>query len=340
LNEARIKLVQKASSCSWDEAEMSLEAAEGDVEKAVEMVELLRRDILILKLRFAGKRRIKTQGFVFCVANGREGKLYRLEAMATHAREQLLTELTIDWEAFLESLRQYKEQLRINKQLTRELRDNLQEFLRAEVLNSLFQRLRNDEIQEALAVLEDFLQKQINEDLELDLDYELLTDFQYSENEEREEVGQKDQKGAEAELNFFLRTEPVIDPVNGRGVDSLEAGEMIMVRIIDNREVGRYLSHLLGGMEEEKRVPVAALVYGREELSSGRNLITVQFGPGIWGRFYAEGELKIKIFAEGAGESFEEEGPLRGWWDQLDAETCITAAVVLLLLGILIWNVV
>lgn len=348
MERAKIGLIQRASDCTEEEAEMGLEAAEGNVHEAVELIQLLRREIVVIKIRLYGRRRVKTQGLLLLLANGLKGSILRLETLITHAQEELPSELDIDWQAFHRTLDQLRDELRINKKLSYELRDHLMQGLRAGEINRLYRQLREGQKESVVEALRDLLIERIGEELEIELAYDLLTRFQYDagdgegevsvEGPDREDAGEDDREVApqkESELNIYLKTEPVIDPVGGRTAGDIEIGDQIMVRLIDDREVGRYLTHLLGGIREDSRVPIRAEVREKERLPSGRCQIVVCFGPGIWGRFCSESELKLKSLA--ADERELEGNGLDEGEDSTGVEVYVAGAVLLVLLSIFLW---
>ncbi len=93
----------------------------------------------------------------------------------------------------------------------------------------------------------------------------------------------------------LLKAEPVLSPVSGIPANDLQVGDAILVKIIDDREIGDYLAKLLNGKDHDQLVPISAIIKEIEKQEDTENLmVRVQFGPGIAGRMIITPEVKIE----------------------------------------------
>jgi len=88
-------------------------------------------------------------------------------------------------------------------------------------------------------------------------------------------------------------------------IEKIEAGDMVFTNIIDNRDIGIYLAHLLGARKGDISIPLSASVEDVKDTEEGVELI-VRFGPGIVGRAIESPKKKVSIIND-SSRSFS-------WW--------------------------
>ncbi|MGM0441377.1 MAG: hypothetical protein ACQEQC_03045 [Elusimicrobiota bacterium] len=77
-------------------------------------------------------------------------------------------------------------------------------------------------------------------------------------------------------------------------LDKVEAGDMLVTRIVDIRDIGIYLSYLLGGRKNDKLAPLSAPAEDVKETDEGIEIV-VRYGPGIVGRYLGKPKEKINV---------------------------------------------
>ncbi|MFC2091397.1 hypothetical protein ACFLTD_01325 [Elusimicrobiota bacterium] len=98
-------------------------------------------------------------------------------------------------------------------------------------------------------------------------------------------------------------------------VEKIEAGDMVFTEIIDERDIGVYLAHLLGARSGEELVPLSANVEDVKHTPEGIAVI-VRFGPGIVGRALEQSRKKISIIKDPVSKK-------NRWWYLLIIVFCI-----------------
>ena len=93
----------------------------------------------------------------------------------------------------------------------------------------------------------------------------------------------------------LLKIESVLSPVTGIPANELQVGDEILVKIIDERDIGDYLAKLLSGKKQGEPVPIPAAITEINKQEETENLmVMVQFGPGIAGKMIIPPEVKIE----------------------------------------------
>lgn len=301
--QSKIKLVQSAVDCTEEEAVMAIEGANGDVHGALRLLDLIARDILVIKFRFEGRRAATVSGVGYMAANKRSGKLLRANTVVTY-RMSLADEVTPDlsWRVIESTIGTLRNSADINLNATMDLDGHLSVVMQPWRIDELGRMACEGRSEELVESMRAELSRCLHEDLHVDTQWELLTRVQF-EGEANQPEGERqilpDMEKSEAEegsgLTIFLQSELVIAPIDGVAVETLTAGRSALVRITDGSQIGSYLATLLGGRNGPETVPLAAPVTRIEELPSGRVRVEFRFGPGIMGKAVCDKGIKVRL---------------------------------------------
>ncbi|KXS40162.1 MAG: hypothetical protein AWU54_2076, partial [Candidatus Frackibacter sp. T328-2] len=89
---------------------------------------------------------------------------------------------------------------------------------------------------------------------------------------------------------------PIISAVKGIRAGDLEVGDKLLVRIVDRREVGRYLADLISTEDQQIAIGVIDQIYFNED--SKRYTLMIEFGPNIYGKLLIDSEVKLALAHE------------------------------------------
>lgn len=314
--QSKIKLVQGAVNCTEEEAIMALEGANGDVHGALKLLDLIAKDILVVKFRFAGKRAATVSGIGYLAANTRSGKLLRANTVVTY-RMSLADEVTPDlnWRVIESTIATLRGSADINLNATMDLDDHLNAVLQPWRIDELGRMAAESRNQGLLDAITSELNRSLREDLHVDIQWELLTRVQFEGEgghpaEERKILPDMEQSEAEEGngLTIFLQSELVVAPIDGVAVETISPGKTALVRITDGSQIGSYLATLLGGRNGPETVPLAAPVTRVEELPSSRLRVEFRFGPGIMGKAITDKGIKVRLVQPAATSPPRETG--------------------------------
>lgn len=98
----------------------------------------------------------------------------------------------------------------------------------------------------------------------------------------------------------------MISPVKGKTIDKFAQDELIPVKIVDQREAGRYLGSILSN-EHGFALGQFKDVYYNEV--SSRYQVTVEFGPKMYGRFVIDPSVRLATFTDVA-QTTPEQNPV------------------------------
>jgi hypothetical protein len=106
-------------------------------------------------------------------------------------------------------------------------------------------------------------------------------------NEAGESVSRK-------ESTIVLNTELVTDASSSSvEIEKLRKNDLILVKILDSRDIAQYLSRLLGGCKGEEVIPLSTIV--EEVREEGEQwVVRTRFSPGILGEAVVEKRATVK----------------------------------------------
>lgn len=309
--QSKIRLIQGAVNCTEEEAQMALEGANGDVHTALKLLDLIAKDILVIKFRFEGKRAATVSGLGYVVADIRSGKLLNTNTVVTY-RMSLADEVTpnLPWRIIESSIASLKSNADINLNATMDLDGRLNIAMKPWRIDELGRMAMAGRDSELVQAIREELSQALREDLRVEVAWELLTRVQFDgeaglAREERPALPDIEPSEAEAGngLTIFLQSELVVAPIDGVPVEALAAGQTALVRITDTSQIGSYLATLLGGRNGPETVPLAAPVTRVEELPSGRLRVEFRFGPGVMGKAICDRGVKVSLVQPGRAQA-------------------------------------
>ncbi len=99
------------------------------------------------------------------------------------------------------------------------------------------------------------------------------------------------------DTTVFLETELVLQDSMSTNIviaHKLKKGDLVLAKIVDQRDIAQYLAHLLGGKKEENIVPLAIAV-DKTEVDEKKIKVYAVFSPRVVGISILSLEDKVKI---------------------------------------------
>ncbi|OGS36191.1 MAG: hypothetical protein A2293_05470 [Elusimicrobia bacterium RIFOXYB2_FULL_49_7] len=274
------------TGCEQGEAELALELAGQDLEKAIRTIESLLRHISALrgKLHFVDKN---LYGLLLVIINTKTQEILRLRSVVSYNPALYENSPTMDWYALEKlifsyrldegSLPDYTQD--IEQKLYTRLTEQRENLAKAEVEN--FERL----LAELFAP----------EKVMVTLHMEELNLAQFRRLPKGEAVSSVPSAEPEYEPGgVCLEVELLEDKGDGKEVMSLEEGEVILSKIVDTRDIAHYLGHLIGSHSDGVSAPLPAVVR-KISVSDPDSEVQVSYAPGILGIAKVKNGMRVKI---------------------------------------------
>lgn len=306
----KVDLLMEETGCDRGEAELALEMCGYDFEEAVRQIPRLLRDICALKGKFvlegAGQH-----GLFLVILNLKSRAVLRSRAVMSYDPAVCSVSLDEDWFAFEKHLYGCRlwdgslpnESLEVEQTLAAHFRASPPE---------LFDELREAPSERAAEAAAAGLRGHFRvPDLGVKLKKDILDLGQFrSLRPSAAPAARRGKPAARAPLAedlLVLRIALEEDP-EGVPAHELHAGDMVFARIVDRRDIAKYLARLFGGMTDQGPVPIEAPVEAIES-AGGETLARVRFAVGVAGDATLPRESRLKAArgaAHGRGDG--------SWW--------------------------
>lgn len=293
----KIHLIVEETDCEPQEAKVALEISQYNVEHAIRLVSGAFRSILVIK----GKFNIVSSnlyGLLILIFNVREKSLLRCRTIVSYNPVVYETDLSLYWHEFEKKLYTYRLREGSIQSLTQELESLLNELVSQEDRRDFFLKLKQDIkgtewVGKKLNRI--FAEKFIDEPVALLLAREELNlnQFRHLNDKQSSSVVSKDTISFTENNPLVLEIEVVNSKV-GVVAGSVKIGDEIFTLVTDNRDIGRYLTHLLGGKSKDGLMPIPSMVE-KVEKENGKIRLQTRFTSGIIGSVVVDSGTKIKL---------------------------------------------
>lgn len=319
VDEALVNRLMEETGCDRTLAVFLLTFTGGDLEGAKTILESVSKDIYVLKGKFKGTERTNLYGLFLVFFDIKREKMMSVEALVSKDERIQMVDVHQSWDSMIQLIRLGMSDKNTLPALSRDLRNALMDsFGLEENKKNYFPFIQVKNLAKIESYISPFITQVISDSsVFLDLSIEEITPFQYYKSESAEwnlvraqtaEQSSESREAAEeiapsgfleGEPLITLKIEPVLDPVHGKPVSELEPGEEIWVKIIDERDVGKYLAGLLGGRDEITGLPkpIFVPVESIERTEAGNAHLTIRFGPGIMGEALVPEDVKVRVGA-------------------------------------------
>jgi len=298
------------TGCDRGEAELALEMCGYEVEEAVRQIPRLLRDICALKGKFLLPSK-NQHGLALVVLNLKTQKVLRVRAVLSFDPAVCSIGLEEDWFAFEKHL--YGCRLWDGSLPTEslEVEQGLSAHFRAAEAAG-FERLREASAEAAAEALAAPLRAQFRDaglSLRAKKDILDLGQFQSLRKAPAPAArrGKPVARAVAPEDLLVLKIALEEDP-EGIAASDLRAGDIVSARIVDGRDIAKYLARLFGGLTASGPVPIEAPVEAIESASGGI-LVRARFAVGVAGDGIVPADRRFKAsrgVSHGRGDG--------AWW--------------------------
>ncbi len=309
MTEDKILEIQKETGCDSTLASMMLKFTGGDLDGALQILKSVEKDVLVVKGKFIAQTSKLYGAFMF-LYNYKLKSFDNVEIVAKYEdKSGIEFDFNKNWREYYNDLGVYKRKENIDL-------DTRDRFLSAIVsqrvqffFDSKLSVKKNDQFDEDMKkFMTDFftsLLGDINVAVKLKIEktdiFEIKKSdrgFLFDSDEAKPDTKEESGEHENAEI-LYLKIEPEISPINGRPVSELSRGDMIAVRIEDDRPIASYIKELLNGVDPKtgETKPVYAELKDLELTENGV-FLNVEFGPGIYGQSYFGEDVNIKTLSE------------------------------------------
>jgi len=298
-----VKILMEETGCDEGQAELALHSTGDNLEKAIKSIDMLLKYIVVIKGKFMCNQ-TSVYGQFIVISHLHQKRIIRFGAIVTYDPTIYEGALDCKWRDFEKRL--YADRLSEGclHELIQKLEQNLNWQIASDYRRSFFQNLKDRNYEEITGVLRSIISKSLEDTqlkVEMDVEELNLSQFKFPQestilteggikpplNEAGESVNRK-------ESTIVLNTELVTDASSSSvEIEKLRKNDLILVKILDSRDIAQYLSRLLGGCKGEEVVPLSTIV--EEVREEGEQwAVRTRFSPGILGEALVEKRATVR----------------------------------------------
>ncbi|MCK4259238.1 MAG: DUF4899 domain-containing protein [Halanaerobiales bacterium] len=296
MEESKLKYICETEAISLDEAQMALELADGEIERALELVPYVEKSMILIHGKFVFGRTQKLYGIFRVLAQGKEATLLEVSLAMSYVKNELDAPLSANPEAFQKIIEELSKETQITQ--VHSFLAGFYKQIKAAKISRMYHFIKEDQKQELNDLFNNLISKLGGgvEKVEVKLKTFLMTRVQCEKKGflESESNILSNNVDSSSGLTIYLETEPIISPLKGKTIEKFSIEEFIPLKIIDHREAGTYLGKVLS---DESGIAFAKIKEIQVSESSNRHHVTVEFGSKINGRFVIEPSVRIATFS-------------------------------------------
>jgi hypothetical protein len=291
------RLLMEETGCEQGEAELALELAGNNLEKAVRTIGSLLRHIAAVKgkISFPGKN---LYGLLLIVVNSKTREILRLRTVLSYNPALYEQGLETDWYTLEKRIFSY----RLDEGSLPDLTQGMERKIRASLMEH-----KDILVKCAIADLERHMVEFFAPDVvELRLSSEELNLRQFRQMPDKSAAPSEPQPRSDGDPGAVCLQVDLMEDKNGREASRLAEGDTVMAYIIDPRDIAHYLAHLIGGRRDGTMIPLPATVK-QAAVRTAESEIRVYFAPGIVGVARVKNDLCVKLV----------ETKTQPWWKKI-----------------------
>ncbi|MFC1501194.1 hypothetical protein ACFL58_01945 [Elusimicrobiota bacterium] len=292
-----VRLLMEETDCEQGEAELALELADNDLQKAIRTIGSLLKQIFAIKgkIYFASKN---LYGLFLIILNVKTKSIIRLHSVVSYNPSLYENPTDTEWYALEKLIFYYRLDEGSLPDFTQDLEHRFRKYINehreiykhcsAQTIDTMFRNFFSEE-----KIVLDIRLEELN--LE---EFRQLPDNTKSPSS-KITVNEKDPTLVWLEVG-------IIEDENGKDVNHLAEGDIVLSQILDTRDIAHYLAHLIGGRLESKMIPLPAAV---RKVSANDDDFEIQvfYASGIVGRAKVKKGVSVKTL----------ESKNQPWWKKM-----------------------
>ncbi|HOJ63102.1 MAG TPA: hypothetical protein PLE45_01665 [Spirochaetota bacterium] len=309
MSDQKILQLQKETGCDTVLAKLILKFTGDDLDGAIKILKSVDKDIFVIRGKFIAQT-VKIYGSFIIFYNSKT-KIVDKTVIIAKSEDKSAIEFDFEknWSIFLQGLNDYQKKNATDIDIQSKF---INAIASSPKIVSSFDRILNKkeiDYEELKSFFEEIfigITGDINIALKLKVDKSDAFEVNkgnISENDivfkdEKKEDNKNDQKKSTFDQNqiLLLKIDLDLSPIDGKLLSELQPGELIGVKIVDDRPIAHYIASLLSGNTfdfEENKIVFAELK--DIKLTEGGILVRVEFGPGIYGEAYYGEDVKVRV---------------------------------------------
>ncbi|MGM0501438.1 MAG: hypothetical protein ACQERJ_02820, partial [Bacillota bacterium] len=274
-------------------AETALKLADGNLDRALDMDAYVDKKYIIIQGKFSYGGYHKYYGLFIFIADGKDGEVIKTDIIISSEAEDTNISLEVDSKVFIKTINE----LDNNKsQQASQLRLLLNDTFNPAKLFEILDMAKENDISGINQIIKIKLEEELEEKVDLRLRAKIKTEVQLRKmhpeffSTEEEETEDEENEDSKLGINITLNCIPIVSPTFGEKITNLDIGSQLLVKVVDQREVGQYLDKLLSSDVGAVAGTIEGIEYKEK---SQRYSVLIRLSSNVYGKIYVESEIKL-----------------------------------------------
>jgi len=281
----KIKALMDDTGCEESDAKTALEIAKGNFNQAISYVGAMLKYITAYKAKIILKND-NIFGLIHIITNNKNLDLLRFSVVMTFNPIVYEQNVEVDWFSFEKQIYSYRWVEGVIENYTNTIDKDLKEFVDSNLKSNKILTCRDMKLLLETYFAENNVQVEIvAEELTL-RDFKKLPKY-FPDNIPKETIS--------SEYSSVIELEAVVfEDSLGKKIENLEAGDKVLAKIIDTRDIAHYIGHLIGAKREQTMIPIPAEVQSVEEIGN-EYIVCLKYSDLIFGVAHVDRGRTLKV---------------------------------------------
>ncbi len=290
------EILSKNYQLPQDFAKKLLQFTKNDLEAAIKILESAEKSIVWIKGKFITNKKILNGSFLFAYNFELKELSYVFFVVSN---DSSLSRINVEshWKDFYEEIQHYLNSNMANPEISHELERLIliPENLRY-MINFFIDANNIDQANIKRFLTNEIAKVLMDSGLSIKISAELVDVFSFENFMSQNPLGQRVNKKSAKNLLLLLnlKVEPVLAPIGGIEVGSLEYGDEVLLKIKDEREIVPFIFSMIDPASFQAGTIYATLVSRELDEVTENYGVRVEFGPGIYGSFLVGSKVRIQ----------------------------------------------
>ncbi len=273
-----------------------LNFTKNNLDAAIKILESSEKSVAIVKGKFITNKKVFNGAFLIAYNFEIKEIVYMFFIISN---DQSLSRISIDinWLALYSELNNYANSPSSNMEISHEIeRIFLTPENRKYLYNFFIDANNIDEVNLKRFLVSETSKILMDTGISIKTSVELTDIFKFDKFISQNPLGQKPSKKNLKDLFIILnlKVEPILAPIGGLEIGSLEYGDEILLRIKDDREIVQFIFSFIDPASFQSGAIYAAIVSKELDETTENYGVRVEFGPGIYGSFLVGNKVRVQ----------------------------------------------
>jgi hypothetical protein len=277
-------------------AESLLHFTRGDLEGAIRILEATEKDVLAVKSKFISSKKM-TNGSLIFFFNYQTNLPEFVFCVVSSDQNLGKTKLENPWSVFMDDMRRFMSAAESEPESASRIESQILSADNVKYLTNFFlDRSNLDMVNLKRFLVSEISKVMMDTGIVIKIAIEPVDVFRFKSWINQSKAGLKivAQNTFQHGMIINVKLDPVLSPIGGMDVEKIQIDDLVLARFVDDRPIVQYVADLCQPRDE-----AAGAVYGRvvrniKSLDTSNLILTLEFGPGIYGSFIMGGKVKVQ----------------------------------------------